>query len=179
MSNLGVHGKIIDYELNTLHVVNNNRSKSVKYNVMSQDRSECLLMSNILVIDDMQVDIPLVDMTKYSHLDGLSSHADVVVYVLIGQNHAVALRPLDIRSGKKNESFDTLTLLGCCLNRPVSADVTTRRIITKFISTTKIYRDVNKLLNYGTLKMKELILRKSLYRNLIRNIVLYGARNIV
>ena len=51
-------------------------------------------MSNVLVIDDIPVDIPLVDMTKYSHLEGLPSHADVVVDVLIGQDHSAALRPL-------------------------------------------------------------------------------------
>ena len=42
VSNLDVHGKIIDYELNTLHGFNSTRSQSVKFNVMSQDRSECL-----------------------------------------------------------------------------------------------------------------------------------------
>ena len=51
-------------------------------------------MSNVLVIDDIPVDIPLVDMTKYSHLEGLPSHADLVVDVLIGQDHAVELRSL-------------------------------------------------------------------------------------
>ena len=61
MDKLDVRGKMIDYELNTLHVVNNTRAQSVKLNVMSQDISECLSMSNVLVIDDIPVDIPLVD----------------------------------------------------------------------------------------------------------------------
>ena len=116
MSNLDVYGKIMDYELNTLHGINSTRSQSVKFNVMSQDRSECLSMDNVLVIDDIPVDIPLVDMTKYPHLEGLPTHADVAVDVLIGQDHAAALRPLAIRSGKKDEPFATLTLLGWCLN---------------------------------------------------------------
>ena len=59
-------------------------------------------MSSVLVIDDISVDIPLVDMTKYLHREGLSSHSDVVVDVLIGQDHASALRPLDTRSGRKD-----------------------------------------------------------------------------
>ena len=46
MSNLDVNSKIIDYELNTLHGANSTRSQSVKFNVMSQDRSE----SNVLII---------------------------------------------------------------------------------------------------------------------------------
>ena len=138
-----VRGKIIDYELNTLHGVNSTRSQSVKFNVMSQDRSECLSMSNVLVIDDIPVDIPPVDMTIYSHLEGLSLHSDVVVNVLIGQDHAAALRPLDTRSGKKDEPFATLTLLGWCLNGPVRADATNRRIITNFISTAKLDRDIH------------------------------------
>ena len=115
MNKLDVHCKMIDYELNTLHGVNNTRSQSVKFNVMSQDRSVCLSMSNVVVIDDIPVDIPLVDMTKYSHLDGLPSHADVMVDVLIDQDHTASLRPLAIRSGKKYEPFSTLTLLGWCL----------------------------------------------------------------
>ena len=143
MDKLDVCGKIIDYELNTLHGVNSTRSQSVKFNVMSQERSECLSMSNVLVIDDIPVDMPLVDMTKYSHLEGLSSHSDVVVNVLIGQDHAAALRPLDTRSGKKDEPFATLTLLGWCLNGPVRADATNRRIITNFISTAKLDRDIH------------------------------------
>ena len=147
MNNLDVHGKMIDYELNTLHGVNSTRSQSVKFNVMSHDRSECLSMASVLVIDDIPVDIPLVDMTKYPHLEGLPTHADVVVDVLIGQDHAAALRPLDIRSGKKDKPFATLTLLGWCLNGPVRADTINRRIITNFISTTKKYCDVNKLWN--------------------------------
>ena len=78
---LDVHGKMIDYEFNTLHGVNSTRSQSVKLNVMSQDISECLSMSYVLVIYDIPVDIPLVDMTKYWHLEGLPSDADVVVDV--------------------------------------------------------------------------------------------------
>ena len=35
VSNLDVHGKIIDYELNTVHGVNSTRSQSVKFNVTS------------------------------------------------------------------------------------------------------------------------------------------------
>ena len=128
------------YELNTLHGVNSTRSQSVKFNVMSQDRSKCLLMANVLVIDDIPVDIPLVDMTKYPHLEGLRTNADVVEDVLIGQDHAAALRPLAIHSGEKYEHFATLTQLGC-LNGPVRVDAINRRIITYFISTTRKYCD--------------------------------------
>ena len=70
-----------------------------------------------------------------------------MVDVLICQDHAAALRPLAIRSGKKEEPFATLTLLGWCLNGPVRADVINRRIKTNFISTTKKCRDINKLWN--------------------------------
>ena len=64
VNNLDVHGKIIDYELNTFHGVNSIRSQSVKFNVMSQTRSECLSMSNVLVIYDIPVDISLFDMYR-------------------------------------------------------------------------------------------------------------------
>ena len=176
ISGLDVHGKLIDYELNTLHGVNSTRSQSVKCNVMSQDRSECLSMANLLVIDDIPVDIPLVDMTKYPHLEGVQTHAGVVVDVLIGQDHAVVLRPLAICSGKKDEPFDTLTLLCLCLNRPVSDDAINRRIITNFISTTKKYCDDNKLWN---IEDEGVDSNNITFLSLIRNIVLYGMRNIV
>ena len=100
-----------------------------------------------------------------------------MVGVLIGQDHAVALRPLEIRIGKKEDPFATLTLLGwCCLNGPVRADATKRGIIINFIYTAKVDRDIHILWHIEDEGVGSTNIS---FHRLIRKLFIYGMRNSV
>jgi hypothetical protein len=104
-------------------------------------------MVDVMVIDEIPVYVPHSSIDGYPHLEGIECPVGVSVDVLIGQDHANALIPLDVRKGKIGDPFATRTLFGWSLNGPTNASNTSSRVIANFISTTKPETQIDELRN--------------------------------
>ena len=138
VNKLGVKGSTVSYKLNTLNTVNESKqSMVVDLKVRSYDGENMLHLSNVHVVKQIPVNIPHVDLSLYPDLNQLpianDSHVNSVD-ILIGQDHAEALIPLDVRQANKGEPFAVKTLLGWSINGPVEiSGKPNKRVITHFI----------------------------------------------
>ena len=116
---LNISGKAQSYNLNTLCGSESKMSEVVSLEVKSVDNTEALYMSNVYVVTDIPTGTSQVNVDKYPHLQDLTLpgvKSGVSVDVLIGQDNAEALVPLEIRRGSRNEPFAIRTMFGWCLN---------------------------------------------------------------
>lgn len=145
---LGLNGITVDYSLNTLNDSGRSkRGKLVDLSLMSNDGSTEFKLSSVYVVESIPVNQQAVDFHSYSHISDLPiAVLPGKVDVLIGQDHADALVPLQVRRGKEGEPFAIRTLLGWSVNGPVTSNVKVgKSVISNFITTSKLESDIQKL----------------------------------
>ena len=148
---LGLSGQVKEFTLNTLNKSNESiHSEIVNFHVFSADGRESLNLGNVIVVDRIPVRSTHGDLSVYKHLHDLPlSGCSAEVQILIGQDHAEALAPLELRRGSKGEPFAVRTLLGWTLHGPASVvNTVSRKIVSHFISaSTCVGHDINTLWN--------------------------------
>ena len=77
-------------------------------------------MQNVIITDRIPVSAACVDLARYDHLAGLKIclPTDGRVQLLIGQDNAEALLPLEVSRGEKGEPFAVRTIFGWSVNGP-------------------------------------------------------------
>ena len=118
MKRLGIVGKDSKVTLNTINGCKEQNSKLVDFMVTSSDGSNCLDLRNVLVVDNIPVKTSSVCFDTYPHLSGLPIIHGDSVDILLGQDNAEALVPLEVKQGKKGEPFAVRTILGWSVNGP-------------------------------------------------------------
>lgn len=117
---LQLKGKVISLSLSTLHGKHSSQSEIVDIEVTSIDHSCKLLLTNVFVVDAIPVNTATY-VTDLPHLRDLviNSPAAHSTHLLIGQDNAEALIPLEVRRGEPGEPFAVKTLFGWSMNGPV------------------------------------------------------------
>ena len=135
MESLGLEGTPVTYSLSTLNSDEQVKSKSVDLLLSSLDGEETLSIKDVYVVDKIPVLTSCPNVGDYAHFKGLQFVAgDQPVHLLIGQDNAEALVPLDIRKGKKGEPFASKTLFGWSINGPdVLGVVGNKKAVSHFI----------------------------------------------
>ncbi len=120
---LGVTGEEVKYELST---IDNEREEKVTETVGievsgEQGQGEKLVMQDVYVTNTIPVSVPKVEVKRYDHLKGIPipDTPPARVDLLLGQDHAEVLIPLEVRKGRPGEPFAVRTVLGWALNGPV------------------------------------------------------------
>ena len=126
--------------ISTLLRLKSQSSDIVNFDVKSVDGSEALTLLNVCVLADIpaQMSQNNLDIDIYPHLQGINlpnTESSVKVDILIGQNKAEALIPLEVRKGKPNEPFAVRTLFGWCINGSIHPVTPDRQILSNFVST--------------------------------------------
>ena len=149
IDSLGLKGTIKTYVLSTLSQSDEMKSAEVvNLHVNSCDQSNMIKLSQVYVVDKIPSSVPALSVDQYSHLSDLPlALANDEVQILIGQDNADALLPLEVRRGRPGEPFAVRTPLGWSLNGPVT---TTRqikqRVVNHFVSTScQVEDEVNRL----------------------------------
>ena len=98
VNELSVRGTVSVFSLNTLSQVNEHKdTEIVSLSVRASDGGEVLKLVNVYVVDAIPVFNPLLNAGKYPHLKDLSvDDRQGEVDILVGQDHAEALIPLEI-----------------------------------------------------------------------------------
>ena len=111
------------------------KSEAVDLEVKSRNGQDLLFMSHVYVVKDIPVKAPCVKVERYRHLQNLPlARGPVEVEILIGQDNAEALIPLEVSKGKTGEPFAMRTMLGWTVNGP-AGEVTNKEVISHFITT--------------------------------------------
>ena len=133
---LGLVGDSSSYSLSTLSAFNEPKTAEiVKFVLESPDGCESIRLSNVYVVDRIPVQMPRVEVNKYSHLSNIPVFvAGDNVDVLIGQDHSEALIPLETRVGEKSEPFAVRTLLGWSINGPIGSDRVAKHVVSNFVA---------------------------------------------
>ena len=116
---LGLTGVPIDYELSTLTSTGQIKQSNLipTMYVESKSMSEFISLKNVHVINSIPTCESQVDAKKHEHLAGIDViAASSRVDILIGQDNAEALIPLEVRRGKLDEPFAVKTVLGWSLH---------------------------------------------------------------
>ena len=119
----------------------------VNFVVQSRDDGETIQMNNVFVVDNIPATNPVVDVGKYPHFRNVSlSHDHGPVEILIGQDHADALLPLEVRKGKIGDPYAVRTKLGWSLNGPLStAECINKKVVSNFICANDAKGDLERL----------------------------------
>ena len=107
-------------------------------------------MKDVYVVNHIPVTSTSLDVSKFPHLSDLTclpayGPGPISVDLLIGQDNADALVPLEVRRGSPGQPFAMLTMLGWCLNGQVATDKVSRKVISNFVTTRSVEDDVNRL----------------------------------
>ena len=149
VNSLGLKGQPTNYILNTLSKEGERmKSEVVSFDIISCDGSESLKLRDVVVVDKIPVQAPGVNVSRYRHLDGLRFPNECdSVQILIGQDHAEALIPLEVKKGERKEPFAVRTILGWTLYGASSViSSVSNHVISYFISSIpKIERDIDVL----------------------------------
>ena len=148
VNSLGISGKDVNLSLSTLGASDQSRqTKLVNLNLKSSDGENMLSLSNVYVVDDIPARLPNAMLSHFAHLQDLPVHdVSPCVDVLIGQDNAEALIPLQTRRGGKGEPFAVKTLLGWSVNGPVSSvGSVSKRAISHFITVSNFDDHVKQL----------------------------------
>ena len=100
---LGLNGDCITYNLSTLGNSTTVNSKIVNFTLYSISGEQSLHMSSVFVVNNIPYTHHKLDVNQYDHLKNIpfakitSSHVDL----LIGQDNAEALLPLEVSKGRK------------------------------------------------------------------------------
>ncbi|XP_022104751.1 uncharacterized protein LOC110986831 [Acanthaster planci] len=138
VAKLGLEGMPSEFQLSTLNMSGVHQSKIVDLSVASET-GEALCMNHVCVVDSIPVKSAPVDVSLYAHLDDVGSmpaykHDHTTVDLLIGQDNAEALLPLEVRRGSMGQPFAVRTLFGWCLNGRSPVNRVSRKVISNFVS---------------------------------------------
>ena len=118
-----MRGTPITYSLNTLGNLQEVQSNVVNLTLTSLDGQENLQISNVYVVDSIPFESACPEPGAYSHLRGLRLVAGGQnVNLLLGQDNAEALMPMEVRRGIKGEPYACRTLFGWSVNGPNRVD---------------------------------------------------------
>ncbi|XP_013402058.1 uncharacterized protein LOC106167743 [Lingula anatina] len=110
------------------------RTKCVSLELDSQGSPDTISMNDVYVIENIPANLPTKQVDHFPHLKGIPlTKGNIKVEILIGQDNAEALIPLEVRRGNKGEPFATRTILGWSLNGPVNFTVN-RKVTSHFIT---------------------------------------------
>ena len=127
------------YDLCNLTGNDNTISEIVSIQLTSCFTKDSITLNNVCVIDHIPVKNVSFPVDTYSHVCDLplaEVKSDGDVNMLIGQDCAEALIPLEIRKGATGEPFTTRTLFGWSLNGPISShDILNKQVIANCITT--------------------------------------------
>ena len=135
-------GESTALSLKTLNGRHDSNATVVNLTAHSVNHSESLILTNVIVIDEVPLNnaSPRVD---FPHLRDLVFPNAQGADLLIGQDNADALVPLEVRKGKKGQPFAVRTLFGWSLHGPAhsisSSPITDR--ISHFISAARAPSD--------------------------------------
>ena len=139
---LGLRGTAYEYTLQTVNGVKAQKSELVNLSITS-DNGNCLDMKSTCLVDSIPVKRPDNPdcLSDYSHLSDIqyalvAYDGDMTVDLLIGQDHAEALVPIDVRRGEVGDPFAVLTLLGWSMFGQVSQSRVTSNVISSFVCAT-------------------------------------------
>ena len=122
------------FNLSTLSQTEEKKRSSCVNLKLSSDSGDALFMSNVFVVDSIPVETPFVDVERHPYLKNIPLvRGPVKVEVLIGQDNAEALLPLEVRKGKAGEPYATRTLFGWSLNGQATG-ITGKKIISHFVT---------------------------------------------
>ncbi|KAJ8019307.1 hypothetical protein HOLleu_42169 [Holothuria leucospilota] len=146
---LGLTGKSYEFQLRTLNKSGPQRSEAVGLS-LSSESGETLELSAVYVVDEIPVKSTRIETACYPHLDGLGPMPayqtdSLMVDLLIGQDNAEALVPLEVRRGKPGEPYAIRTLFGWCVNGQSPTKVPSHKVISNFISALPVRDDVSRL----------------------------------
>ena len=143
---LRVKGNKVTYLLNTMSRTQECKSSTVvNLDLMSQDGTNCLGLSDVYVVDRIPIRVPKIDVSLYPHLHGLPVQNEISeVHILIGQDHCEALVPLEIRKGRRGEPFAVKTMFGWSFNGPVMSNPVSKEVISHFVNA-NLEDEVNRL----------------------------------
>ena len=148
VNELNIKGSTVDYALSTLNGSEVNKTTQiVNLCIMSQDEKDCLTLSNVYIVEDIPTRYGAIDVSGYDHLSNLPivkcmSRVDI----LIGQDHAEALVPLEVSKGKSGEPFGVRTMFGWSVNGPAIMNETpSRKVINHFVSTSILEHKLDRL----------------------------------
>jgi len=149
VDSLGLKGKSVTYRLNTLSASNEIKDTNVvQLALTSNDGTKMLKVANVHVVKEIPVNMPQINVNGYEHLKGLVKHSSVIdqVDLLIGQDNAEALIPLEVKRGQKGEPFAVRTLFGWSINGPIDvAGVANHKVVSHFICSTELAKDLGKI----------------------------------
>ena len=142
VATLGITGETITHGLCTLNHVGDKLSEIVKIRlqyIVSDDYVSCFAY----VVDSIPVSSPEVDTRRFSHFQDLLLNDDIEsVDVLIGQDCSEALKPLEVRKGKKGEPFATRTMLGWSVNGSAHHGTPSSAVISNCVSATPLEENI-------------------------------------
>ena len=147
---LQLKGVEVEYKLNTISAVNESkRSVVVDMKLTSYDGSIKLNLNDVHVVGSIPVNMPRIDLGEYDHLSKVEvTDLEGVqeVDILLGQDHAEALIPLEVRKGGRGNPFAVRTMFGWSLNGPVStAGPVGKRVMSHFVCTGDVDADLMRL----------------------------------
>jgi len=144
---LGLGGNVVTYSLNTLSGEQSVKSHAVNINLSSLDGAESLELCNVYVVDNIPVLTSNLKLQDYGHFRGLQLvDGGQEVQVLIGQDNAEALIPLEVRRGKRGDPFATRTLFGWSISGPDAASGSVnKRVHSHFVSALSMEDEVKQL----------------------------------
>ncbi|KAG1669999.1 hypothetical protein GQR58_017185 [Nymphon striatum] len=147
---LNVSGISEYINLSTMNMTNSIKSEVIQLKLSSEE-GESLKMGRVFVIDNIPVQNVKFNVDNLNHLKELDLHiyqsGKIQVDILIGQDYAEALMPLEVRRGSRHEPFAVRTMFGWCMNGNLSTQKVNRRVISNFILRNKdnIIEDLGKL----------------------------------
>ena len=113
---LGIKGIPIQYELSTLNNTLKQESYIIPTLYVESTEGSLFTLRNVYVIDNIPACTSQVDTSEYEYLVGVNVVTSSVVDLLIGQDNAEALVPLEVKKGAKDEPFAVRTVLGWSLH---------------------------------------------------------------
>ena len=101
-------------------------------------RNESMLISGVKVVESIPVTSASLDQGRFPHMQGLDLSANVEcqdIDILIGQDFADALLPLDIRKGAPGEPYAVCYKSGWGLSGHAIKQSVSNLVICNFVST--------------------------------------------
>ena len=123
-------------------------SQTVDIDVSSRDGSAHVKLRDVIVVDEIPISSHSPSqLVRFDHLRGLQfASCETHVDLLIGQNHAELLIPLETRTGRKGDPFPFRTLLGWTVNGPVQVNgPVSKKVISHFVSNSSLEKKVQLL----------------------------------
>ncbi|CAM1308183.1 Uncharacterised protein at_DN2291 [Pycnogonum litorale] len=148
---LSVSGMEENIQLSAMNMTKSVKSEVIRLKVKSE-HGEPLEMSRVFVIDDIPIRNVKVDTKRFNHLKELNLNlyrsGNVEADILIGQDNAEALLPLEVRKGKRGDPFAVRTIIGWSLNGAHSMPnhhQLRNKAISHFVSKVTINDEISKL----------------------------------